>query len=417
MNLRTPHYLFAALLPIVLLTGADWARFRGPNGTGTSTDKDVPIQWTKKEILWKTSLPGTGHSSAIVVKGKVFLLTATPKERLLLCFDADSGKQLWSKAAPGGNGKMDNKRSSLASSTPCSDGERVYSVFWDGKRVGLFACDFTGKQLWQNDLGPFTSQHGPGFSPIVHNGKVIVNNDQDGSAVLQAFHAKDGKPAWEVTRPAFRACYSTPFLYEQGAKGTELIVTSTAGISGYNPADGSEVWKYTWSFPGMALRTVASSVAADGIVIAASGDGSGARGMIAVKLGGTGDVTKSHLAWEKDRATPYVPCLLAHQGYLYSINDKGVVSCYETSSGKEVWIHRLGVDVTSSPLLIDGKVYIIGEKGDVFVFEATPIGYKRLAKTSLGELVYATPAVANGRLYVRGGKHLFCIGKPSATEK
>ena len=139
--------------------------------------------------------------------------------------------------------------------------------------------------------------------------------------------------------------------------------------------------------------------------------------MIAVKLGGAGDVTKTHLAWEKDRATPYVPCLLAHRGYLYSINDKGVVSCYETKSGKEIWVHRLGVDVTSSPLLIDGKVYIIGEKGDVFVLEASPIGYKRLAKNRLGELVYATPAVANGRLYIRGGKHLFCIGKPSATEK
>ena len=223
-------YARLLLLPlaVMLLTGADWMRFRGPNGAGVSADKDIPVKWTAKDILWSAPLAGTGHSSPIVVKGKVFLETATKKDRLLVCIDAVSGKELWSKAAPGGIGKT-HRRSSLASSTPCSDGERVYCVFWDGKRVGLFAYDLTGKTAWKTDLGAFTSQHGPGFSPIVHDGKVIINNDQDGTAVLRAFHAKDGKPAWEVNRPPFRACYSTPFLYEQGAGGTELIVTSTAG--------------------------------------------------------------------------------------------------------------------------------------------------------------------------------------------
>jgi outer membrane protein assembly factor BamB len=139
MNARSTLLPLAALVALVL-TGADWTRFRGPNGTGTSSDKDIPVTWTEKNILWKTPLRGTGHSSAIVVKGKVFLLTATQKERLLLCFDADTGKELWSKAVPGGRGKMMNAKSSLASSTPCSDGERVYAVYWDGKRIGLFAC-------------------------------------------------------------------------------------------------------------------------------------------------------------------------------------------------------------------------------------------------------------------------------------
>src|SRR5262249_26880471 len=151
--------------------------------------------------------------------------------------------------------------------------------------------------VWNQDLGRFTSQHGPGFSPMVHAGKVIVNNDQDGSAVLQAFHAVGGKPAWEVKRTAFRACYSTPFIHERGAKGTELIVTSTAGVTGYNPGDGSEIWNFTWTHPIKPLRTVGSSVAAEGLVVAAAGDGDGSRGMIAVKLGGTGDVSKTALVW------------------------------------------------------------------------------------------------------------------------
>jgi outer membrane protein assembly factor BamB len=406
----------AGVLCVVLLTGADWPRFRGPNGTGIASDKDIPVKWTEKNILWKTALPGSGHSSPIVVKGKVFLEAATKTERLLVCIDAQSGKKVWAKSVPGQVGAT-HPRSSLASATPCSDGERIYGVFWDGKHVWLHAYDFAGKHLWKTDLGEFTSQHGPGFSPIVYDGKVIVNNDQDGSAVLQAFHAKDGKPAWEVKRPAFRACYSTPFIHEQGASGTELIVTSTAGISGYNPADGTEVWKYTWSFTGMALRTVGSSVVADGLVIAAAGDGSGARGMIAVKLGGKGDVTRTNLVWEKDRATPYVPSVLAYQGHLYTIHDKfGVATCYETKTGKVVWEHRLDLPIMSSPVLVDGKVYAAGEKGDVVVFAATPAGCKVLARNRLGELVYSTPAVANGRMYIRGAKHLFCIGKTSDGE-
>ncbi len=416
MKSRLSLYPLAGFFALVLLCGSDWPRFRGPNGTGIAADRDIPVKWTPKNILWKTALTGTGHSSAIVVKGKVFLEAATKKERLLLCIDAQSGKMLWTKSVPGEVAAM-HQFSSLASATPCSDGERVFCVFWDGKHVGLHAYDFAGKPRWKADLGEFTSQHGPGFSPIVHDGKVIVNNDQDGSAVLQAFRAKDGKPAWEVKRPAFRACYSTPFIYYDQGAAPELIVTSTAGISGYNPTDGSEAWKYTWSFTGMALRTVGSSVAADGVVIAAAGDGSGARGMIAVKLGGKGDVTSKNLVWEKDRDTPYVPCVLAYQGHLYTIHDQGVARCYETRTGKVVWEKQLNLKIMSSPVLIDGKVYAAGEKGDVVVYAAAPDGCKVVARNPLGELVYSTPAVANGRLYIRGAKHLFCIGKASGEKR
>jgi outer membrane protein assembly factor BamB len=401
-----------ALLSVLALTGADWTRFRGPNGTGIAADRDVPVEWTDRNILWKTALPGSGHSSPIVVKGKVYLLSATRKERLLVCLDAAKGKLLWSKAVPGQVG-MTHHKSSLASATPCSDGERVYCVFWDGNHVGLYAYGLDGKRLWERDLGPFRSQHGQGFSPIVYGGKVIVNNDQDGKATLQAFHAKDGSPAWSVKRRAFRACYSTPFVLEQGTSAPELIVASTAGLTGYNPA-GKEVWHYTWSFPVKPLRTVGSPVAGDGLVFLGSGDGDGSRAMIAVKLGGKGDVTRTHLAWEKDSGTPYVPCMLFYKHHLYTINDFGTVNCCAPRTGKELWRARLGrgTTVSASPVLIDGKVYAPDEKGDVFVYAARPEGYKLLARNKLGEPISSTPAVAGGRLYIRGSKHLFCIGKP-----
>ena len=165
---------------------------RGPNGTGVSADKSIPVQWSDKDIRFRIELPGKGHSSPIIVGKRLFLLSATGSERLVLCYDAASGKQLWSKKVAGAVGKI-HAKSSLASSTPCSDGERLFCSFWDGKKVSLHAYALDGSKLWEADLGPFTSQHGPGFSPIVVDGKVIINLDQDGSAVLLAFDGKTGK--------------------------------------------------------------------------------------------------------------------------------------------------------------------------------------------------------------------------------
>src|SRR5262245_58100928 len=177
-------------LVVALLAGADWPRFRGPDGAGTSADKDVPVKWSDKNVLFKAKLPGTGHSSPIVVGDRVFLLAATKTDRLVVCLDAKTGKEQWVKKVPGKIGHL-HKKSSLASATPCSDGTKVYCVFWDGRNVGLYAYDMDGKLAWEQDLGPFKSQHGPGFSPMLYqDGKtslVIVNVDQDDDAKLRAY--------------------------------------------------------------------------------------------------------------------------------------------------------------------------------------------------------------------------------------
>jgi outer membrane protein assembly factor BamB len=409
--LRQRFSLVLVFACVLLLTAAavagNWPRFRGPNGTGVAEDKDVPVRWTTDTgVLWKTALPGKGHSSPIVWNDRVFLQTASSdgKERSLVCLDANSGQIVWTQKAPGTRGKT-HSRSSLASNTPATDGDRVYSLFWDGQDLHLCAYDFTGKQVWKRDLGGFTSQHGAGHSPIVHDGKVILANDQDGSAVLQAFDAVTGKDVWEVKRPAFRACYSTPCL-----NGKELLVGSTAGVSGYDPATGKELWKYTWHHSGMPLRTVASPIIADGVVIVNAGDGSGLRHTIAVKLGGSGDVSETHLVWENTKTLPYVPTMLAKGEYAYSVNDRGMAACHVARTGKEIWSERLGSPMTASPILVDGKIYAVGEDGKVYVYQAGP-EYKLLATNLLGEEVSSTPALANGKLYIRGQQHLICIGK------
>jgi outer membrane protein assembly factor BamB len=392
---------------------ADWPRFRGDNGTGTSQDRDVPVEFSEgQNLVWKTPIPGLGNSSPIVWGDRIFLQSASAdgKERLLVSLNLKDGKILWTKSLPGAKAKI-NVKNSLASSTPATDGERVYAVFWDGAGLTLHACDFQGNQLWQESLGGHKSQHGAAVSPIVHDGLVIVNNDQDGAAELVAHDARTGKRVWAVKRDPVRACYSTPFILKRAGRGEELIVASTTSIAGYEPRTGKENWHWTWKHSNMPLRTVASPVEAGGIVYACSGDGKGDRNTVAVKLGDKGDVTDSNLVWSSERANmPYVPCMLPHDGYLYYVNDKGLAACLNPKTGEEVWSQRLSGNVSSSPILVDGKIYTIAEDGEAHVFEAAP-KFKLLSATSLGEPVFATPAVSQGKLLIRTQRYLSCFGK------
>jgi outer membrane protein assembly factor BamB len=412
-GLRLALILGAAAVLAGPAAAGNWPRFRGPNGTGVSDDKDIPVGWADKDVLWKTALPGLGNSSPIVWGDRLFIQSASAdgKERLLLGVDVATGKVRWQKSVPGERART-HPKNTLATSTPATDGKRVYALFWDGQDIALHAYDLDGKPLWQTPLGPFTSQHGVGHSPMVYDGKVVVANDQDGSAALVAVDAETGKVAWQAKRQAFRTCYSTPFVLDNASDGPELIVASTAGVTGYDPKSGTENWHWHWSFAGMALRTVASPVAVAGLIVANSGEGSGARDTVAVKVGSKGEDTKGNLAWEQRRDLPYVPCFLARGDYLYSVTDAGTAACRVAKTGEIVWSERLGSAVSASPVMIDGKVYVCGEDGDVYVFAAEPT-FKLLAKDSVGEPIIATPAVADGRLFIRGKTHLFCIGKPA----
>ncbi len=397
------------------VSASDWPRFRGPNGAGISSDKDIPIQWTEANILWKTAIPGVGHSSPIVWGDHVFLQSADAggKERYLICLSAADGKIRWTKPVPSSKAHT-HPRNTWASATPATDGQQVYALFWDGQKIVIYAFDFQGNEIWKRELGSFTSQHGPGASPIVYEGKAYYLYDQDGDSVLVALDAKTGKTVWEAPRKAFRACYSTPFILSSPTHGNELIAVSTAGITGYNPQTGKENWNWTWHFDRMPLRTVASPVFSQGLIFANSGDGGGDRHAIAVRPGSNGDVGSANLAWENKKILPYVPSMLTWEAYVLAVNDKGLALCYQAQTGKPVWTEHLASGFTASPVLIDGNVFAVSEDGEVFVFPAGPT-FKRLAKNSIGEKVIATPAVANNRLFIRGQEHLFCIGK-SATK-
>ena len=386
-------------------SAADWPRFQGPNGTG-SAEASTPLEFTKVSGGWKTAIPGQGHSSPIVVGGRIYLQSASDdgSKRSLISLDAKTGEVKWTRDVPGSKGHT-HKKNSLASNTPACDGERVYAIFWDGKACALHAFDIDGKPVWAVALGEYTSQHGASMSPMVFGGKVFVNYDQDGAAEMYAFDAKTGKKAWSAPRKPFRANPATPIVRELPGGKAEIVVASTAGLTGYDPATGKENWSWDWKFAGNALRTVGSPVLANGIIVATSGDGSGSRSAVAVTAG-----SDAKMLWERKKGSPYVPCSIIKADHVYWVGDDGIIACASLKSGEIIWSERVfNKAVSSSPIIAGDKILAVAEDGKAVVFKASPEGFEKLADGNLAEAVFASPAAADGRLYIRGTEHLFCF--------
>jgi outer membrane protein assembly factor BamB len=424
-----PSRRILVFLPIlvVALAAADWPQFRGPNAIGVSTDKTIPVHFKDGDgILWKVEIPGAGNSSPIVSRHKLFIQSASVdgRQRMLFCLDAATGKTLWTRSEAGAKAHT-HDLNTLASSTPAADGERVYALFWDGAAVSLVAFDFEGNQAWHRDLGPFRSEHGFGTSPVVFDGRVYVNFDQDRvdsrtgdelpggdhATALLAFDAATGKPLWRKERGGYRTCYSCPIVRDSGDGTKEIIAVSTTAVTGHNPETGAVNWNWDWPWPAGVekLRTVATPVVWKDIVYVQGGNGGGNSDIVAIRAGGPN--RPPQLVWEKQRGSfAYCPSMLVVGDHLFTVHDKtGRAGCYEAATGRQIWLAKLNGEFRSSPVLIDGKVYLASDRGDEFVFPATT-EFKLLARNELGEGVSASPAVANGRLYLRSKKHLFCIG-------
>ena len=421
--------LIGLLLPLCSadVLADNWDRFRGPNGAGTTGDKDIPLKFGPNEnMIWKVALPGVGNSSPIVWGTHLFLHSTSNdgKLRSLVCFDTVNGKIRWQKSIAAGFAKI-RADSSLASSTPTTDGKAVYVSFWDGKDILVSAYDFQGELLWSKNLGMFNSQHGAGASPILYKDKLILANDMDKDdfttkvpnarpSMLIAFDKRTGRLIWETARVAERACYSAPFLLQRpGQMEPELVVTSTTAVTGYNVETGTKLWEAKgWQAPFAKgpLRTVASPALVGGILCVSSGGDAG-RFAVGLDLRGLGNTDAPKSIWENRKDFPYVPSPVARGEHAYFVNDAGFAGCYHAPTGKRVWFERLtDTGFHASPLLIDGKVVATSTVGDVYVFAAEPT-FRLLARSELGEVVRATAAVADGRLYIRGERHLFCIGK------
>lgn len=418
--------------------GGNWPQWRGPDGMGISTEKNLPTEWAvNKNIKWKTAIAGRAHSSPIVWGNKVFVTTAVEgsvvpgakavkhlnegKEFLhpdsigadrkqtfkVICLSGDTGKILWEQTAFEGT-PYDNRhrKSSYAASTPATDGKYVYAFFGS---EGLYAYDMKGKLAWKADLGKMgTVGMGTGTSPILHENLLLMQCDEDNgeASFIVALDKKTGKEVWKTARKV-QVSWATPIIVRT-AKRAELITSGTEAVVAYDPLTGKELWRHK----GVESNAIPSPVANGELVFLSAGYP--AKIVMAIQLGLGGDLTDStNVRWKYAKGTAYVPSPILYGDYLYLTTDRGILTCLDARTGEvkyEGGRVPIPATFTASPVAFDGKILLTSEDGDTFMVKAGP-KHEILGTNTVGEPVYASPAIAEGRIFIRGEKNLYAIGK------
>ena len=403
----------------------DWPGWRGPTGMGQSPAKDLPLTWGGKDgsnILWKMPLfEGTGkvrfdqNQSSPIVQGDHIFVTLSywpegvvaekqPPEHHVVCFHKSDGKRLWDTRIPAGPWLLKDLRGGYTVSTPAADADRVYVLF--GSSVAA-ALDHKGEIVWRKEITPYAFDVALGTSPVLYRDTVLLLWDQlNRASKLIALDKKTGETKWEKKRPTAEWAHSTPTLATiKGA--VQLLVGGANALQGLNPDDGDTLW--SCGSPGGQIGDTVSPVLAGGIVYCDSGRGGGPG--IAVDPTGAGDVSKTHLKWKVPRVAEGFGSPVSDGEYLYRLQNAGLVTCRKLSSGEQVYAGRLpGVAVAPSPVATaDGRLYF-ANGGKSFVVKTGP-KFEILGTGELGDPSQASPAVADGRLFVRGGRNLYCIGK------
>jgi outer membrane protein assembly factor BamB len=445
--------VFVALFSSVGLTFApaglraqDWPQWRGPSSNGISVESaELPTRWGVEEnIAWKTPIAGLGTSSPIVWGNQIIVTSqvgdipggrrSQPKlarddpslaqlenpiggqseaepvlEEISLvveAFNRANGKRLWVyQARAAGEFPRLHEKHNLATPTPVTDGELIYAWFGNGQ---ILALDLEGKLVWTRhlglDYGSFLNQWGHGSSPVVYKDLLILLCDHKTNAYLLALDKKTGEESWKLDRGSDgRVAHSTPVVIP-GPDGDELIVNSSELVESFNPVDGKLKW-----YAGSQRQTpIPTPVFHEGVIYMARGYRNS--DVLAIRPGGRGDVSSTHILWRSPSGASYVPSILYYQGLLYMTNEVGVVTCADADTGKRVWRERLGGIFFASPVAGDGKVYMISETGETFVLQAGREP-QVLARNNLEERFIASPAISSGHLILRSDRTLFSIGK------
>lgn len=421
----------------------NWPGWRGGESGGVSTESNLPTTWSSTEnVLWKTAIPGRGHSSPIVWGERIFLTTAIEGEPIpgakapvhmiegkpwshpeamgadrkhtlkVLCLDRDTGKILWERVAyEGPVYDSRHRKASYASPTPVTDGKLVFAYFGS---QGLYAYDFNGNLKWKSDLGKIGTQSvGDGSSPVLYGDLLIlqVDNEDGANSFITALDKKSGRPVWRTERKGIEISWATPVLVHAKTRD-ELVTSGNQAIIAYDPKTGKELWRAA----GLDSNAVPSSVAGNGMVYVFTGYPK--KKVIAVIPGGAGDITgTARIAWTYDRGVAYVASPLLFGDYLYLVSDKGILTCLDARTGQVLYNDgRVPVPAFYMASLVggDGKVMQFSEDGDTFVVRAGP-KHEILSRNSLDEPIYATPAIAAGRIFIRTQNHLYAIGAPAVA--
>ena len=384
-----------------------WTRWRGPTGQGHAVGKGYPDTWSDTEnVVWKQQIPGRGNSSPIVWDDRVILTTAYDdgKRRSILCLRRSDGKRLWETFAPEVRPEKAHPKNGHASSTPATDGQRIYAYFGNH---GVLAVDLEGKVIWHRSLGSFNAFHGTACSPLLYRDRLILVQDHRGAAgsSILALDKRTGREIWRTPRAA-KVGWNSPIAIRAGERD-EIIFSGQQQVKAYDPETG----KVLWSARGSTFEVIPTPVVGHDLIFCPSGR---AGPTLAIRGGGSGDITDTHIAWQVPKGSPFVPSPILDGDFLYTVNDmKALAACFEARTGKLMWQERLGrarrEGFSASPVAVDGKIFFTNDDGETFVLEAGP-DFKLLHVNRLKEQVRASPALVDGRWYFRTEKHLIAIG-------
>ncbi|MEQ1827658.1 MAG: PQQ-binding-like beta-propeller repeat protein [Pirellula sp.] len=408
----------------------NWGGWRGPRGDGTSLEADIPSRWngvTGEGIAWKVGLPGTGHSSPIVWDNNVFVTACNEDthERMLMCLDRRNGKLQWKTTVVNSALESKHQLNSYASGTPATDGKSVIVSFLEAdgteevaKNVGqpriiktgimtVGSYDMHGKQQWIKQLGRFSSAHGFCSSPVFYKGLLIINGDHDGESHVFALNQKSGDIVWKFPRVYQTRSYCTPIIREVAGK-TQLVMSGSKQVVSLDPNTG----KPYWTVEGPTEQFVASMVFDGGKFYLTAGFPD--YFVMAIRPEGSGDVSKSHVAWSSTEAKCYVPSPVLAGGRLFVVDDRGTINCFETESGKRAWQARLGGHYSASLVTAGGLVYCTADDGTVRVVRPGD-SFEIVSENPLGENSFASPAISQSQIFIRGERHLFAIGTGASS--
>ncbi|MCI0456667.1 MAG: PQQ-like beta-propeller repeat protein [Gemmataceae bacterium] len=387
------------------LTAADWPQWRGPGGSGVASEKNLPVKWGAAEGLrWKVELPGRGLSAPVIVGGRVFVTACTgpDQERLhVLCLDEATGKKLWERQFWATGTTLCHQKTNMAAPTPATDGKHVYALFASHDLVCL---DRDGNLRWfrslTGDYPTVGNNVGMASSPVLWKGLVLLAVENAGESFAVGIDRQTGQNRWRVPRPR-GINWVTPLVIEHKTKqGTraEVLFQSGSDLSAYDPATGAQRWTYT----GKGMATIPSPVFAEGRLLVPGGR------FQALKPSADGQPPE--LLWQSTKLPTGYCSPVGSEGRVYAVSSRGIVNCADATTGKPLWDVRLEGEFAASPLVADGKVYVVSEEGTATVLRAGP-KLEVLGTSAVGEKILASPAAANGALYLRSDRHLYCIGE------
>jgi len=414
MHRRLLPFLLALVALSASTSAQDWPQFRGPDGQGHAEARDLPAEWSEtKNVAWKSAVPGLGWSSPVVAAGRVWLTSAVDLpgrgdggvSLRALAFDAATGREVVNaEIFRLSRARTINPKNSFASPTPFVDGDRVFVHFGAD---GTAALTSTGEIVWKTKF-PYESQHGAGGSPIVYGDLLIFSCDGSDAAYVIALDKRTGKTRWRTNRrqPADQA-YTTPLVIRVGDRD-QIVSVGAFRAAAYDPETGREIWRVSYAD---GFSNVPRPVFGHGLVYIVTGFQQPS--LMAVRPDGTGDVTKTHVAWTVSRGAPLTPSPLLVGDELYIVSDNGIASCLDAATGAPRWQMRLGGTYSASPLFADGRIYFPGENGSTTVI-LPGREFRRAATNMLEGALLASIAVSDGSLFVRSDTHLYRLGSSSS---